>query len=221
MIGYEKGRRGLVAGLALWCLGAAGACGNVTSGGFGDAEVVMSSGEVEDPQGTAASAHLADGEGPLPTSHLSGLSGTMTVRVRTYARSGAGDFVELTDGIQELTLPLDDPEPVGIASRSLPAGRYNAVRTVFEKVEADVLGGLVVGELPITGTVRVDLGDAGSLGVVTETGFDVAEGVATMIVLEMRSAAWLPLAEADGTLWLVDAADFRSAFRVQIGPSMP
>jgi hypothetical protein len=87
-------------------------CGNVTSGGFGEVEVVLTSDEVAELQEAARSMVLADAEA---TSHGSTVEGTLTVRVRSYARRGPGDFVELTNGVQEVTVSLSHPEPVEIA----------------------------------------------------------------------------------------------------------
>lgn len=222
VMGYAMGRRWIVAGMVFTSLWVAGACGNVTSGGFGEAEVVMSSGESGGAAAPSGAPSGASGGGATATSQAAGtshapqLTGTLSVRVRTFARSRGGAFVELTNGFQELTLPLADPSPLGLAVQSLPAGEYDAVRTVFERIEAQVLGGLVIGGQPITGTVRVDLGTAGSLTIDTETDFEVWENATTVIALDMRSAAWMPLAGAQGLVWLVDSGDFRGAFRVRV-----
>ncbi|MEX2529284.1 MAG: hypothetical protein WD960_00800 [Gemmatimonadota bacterium] len=98
------------------------------------------------------------------------IEGTLTVRVRSFVRRGRGDWEELTDGLQEITVSLDRPEPVEVARRSLPEGRYNAVRTIFGRVEAEVVRGLTVGGEPITGTIQVDLGPEGTLTLLSQGG---------------------------------------------------
>jgi hypothetical protein len=194
------------------CLGAVAlaSCGNVTSGGVGDVEVVLTSGEVIDLSATVQSA-LVSG---IARSTEDGIQGTLTVRVRSFARRRDGEFEELTDGVQELTLSLQDPEPVEIARRALSAGRYEAVRTFFSRIEAEVTSGLVIDGVPVEGTIPVDLGALGTLSVVDLNGFDVWEGAPTVITLEMQSRVWLRLVNAVARR--VDLDDFRRIFRVRI-----
>lgn len=191
-----------------------GGCGNVTSGGFGDVEVLLSSDEVADLQEAATGMVLADLGLPSATSHASNIQGTLTVRVRSFARRGLGDFVELTDGVQEVTVSLSDSEPVEIARRPMPAGNYDAIRTFFGRIEADVTGGLIIDGVPVTGTVRVDLGTDDALSVVTVTGFEVWEDAPTVVAIEMQSRVWLRL--VDAALGRVDLDDFRRIFRVRV-----
>lgn len=191
-----------------------GGCGNVTSGGFGDVEVVLSSDEVEDLQAAASAMLLAEGARPAAIAHGSEIQGTLTVRVRSFARRGVGDFVELTDGVQEVTVSLSDPQPVEIARRPMPEGSYDAVRTFFGRIEADVTGGLVIDGQLVTGTVRVDLGEDGALSVVTLTGFEVWADTPAVVAIEMQSGVWLRL--VDAALGSVDLEDFRRSFRVRV-----
>ncbi len=188
-------------------------CGNVTSGGFGDVEVLVSSDEVEDVQTTAASALYAQLGVPAESSHTDSIVGTLTVRLRSFARRGVGDFVELTDGVEEVTLSLNDPAAVEIARRSVPAGRYDAVRTFFGRIEANIESGLVIDGVPIEGAVTVDLGGEG-FSTVTYTGFDVWEDAPTVVAIDMQSRLWLRLANA--ILGRVDLDDFRRIFRVRV-----
>jgi hypothetical protein len=186
-------------------------CGNLTSGGFGEVEVVLTSDEVAELQEAARSMVLADAEA---TSHGSTVEGTLTVRVRSYARRGPGDFVELTDGVQEVTVSLSDPEPVEIARRPMPTGSYDAVRTFFGRIEANIESGLVIDGIPIIGTVPVDLSPTGTLSVVTLTGFEVVESTPTVVAIEMQSRVWLRL--VDAVLRRVDLEDFRRVLRVRV-----
>jgi len=190
------------------------ACGNVTSGGFGDVEVVLSSDEVEGLGQAATSALLVSSGGPDGTSHLGPIEGTLTIRVRSFARLGLADLVELTDGVQELTLSLSDPQPVEIARRPLPEGRYEGVRTFFGRIEANISRGLIVDGDTIRGTVTVDLGPAGNFSVVTLTPFEVRGHTPTVVAIEMQSRIWLRL--VDAVLRRVDLDDFRRVFRVQV-----
>lgn len=211
---FRPTSHGALGVLVLACLLLTGGCGNVTSGGFGDVEVVLSSDEVEGFQEAATGMLLAEAGLPPATSHGSTIQGTLTVRVRSFARRGFGDFVELTDGVQEVTVSLGDPEPIEIARRPMPAGSYDAVRTFFGRIEANVTGGLVIDGVPVTGTVRVDLGTDGALSVVTPTGFEVWENAPTVVAIEMQSGIWLRL--VDAALRRVDLDDFRRIFRVRV-----
>lgn len=203
---------GGLAALALaWAF--VGCGGNLTSGGFGDVEVLVSSDEVEEVQAATTAAILAELGVPAGSSHTDPIVGTLTVRMRSFARRGIGDFVELTDGVQELTLSLDDPVSVEVARRSVPAGRYDAVRTFFGRIEAYIESGLVIDGVPIEGRVPVDLGGDG-FSVVTYTGFDVFEDVPTVVAIDMQSRLWLRLASA--VLQRVDLDDFRRIFRVRV-----
>ena len=208
------GSRWPLAWLALLILGpAVTGCGNVTSGGFGDVEVLVSSDEVAEVQETATTALLAELGAPAETSHADAIEGTLTVRLRSFARRGIGDFVELTAGVQEITLPLGDASAVEIARRAVPAGRYDAIRTFFGRIEADIESGLIVDGQPIQGPVTVDLGGDG-FSTVTYTGFDVWEDVPTVVAIDMQSRLWLRL--VDAVLQQVDLDDFRRIFRVRV-----
>ena len=208
------------AGLVLALAG----CGNITSGGFGEVEVVLTSDEIGDLQTAARASTMASalgsstapsvGSGSAHTSHLPEIEGTLTVRLRTFAQSSLGEAIELTDGVKEVTLSLSDPSPTELARREIPAGRYRGLRTVFGRIEATITGGLVVDGVEVTGTVPVRLGLGDTLSVVSLTGFDVYEDAPTELALEMQSRIWLRL--VDATLRRVDLEDFRRIFRIRV-----
>ena len=187
------------------------ACGNVTSGGVGEVEVLLASDEVVELQEVATAMVLAD---PSLTSHAASIRGTLTVSLRSYARRGIGDFVEITDGVQTVTVSLHDPAPIELARRAMPAGTYDAVRTFFGRIEANIESGLVVDGQVITGPVPVDLGPGGTVSVVTLTGFEVVEDASTVVAVEMQSRIWLRL--VDAAVGSVDLEDFRRIFRVRV-----
>lgn len=213
----------------LGCLAAlvllAGACGNLTSGGFGEVEVVLTSQALDEVENTVAHAlgpafaSDAGGAHPVTPNLLSpappGLEGTLVVRLRSFALNGAGERVELTDGLQEVTLSLRDPAPVELARRDLPDGEYRGIRTVLERIEAQVVRGLDVGGSPVTGTIVVEMGPSGALEILTEAPFRVRSGEGTQVALEMRSEVWLRL--ADAARRRVPGDVFREIFRVRVG----
>lgn len=208
---------------------ATGACGNLTSGGFGEVEVVLTSQAVEELDAAlhrAAALSLAPhAEAPSQASNSNlslgppQLEGTLLVRVRSFALDGSRGGVELTNGLQEVTLSLRDPVPVELARRELPEGEYRGVRTVLGRVEAVVVQGLDMNGVPVTGTIQVDLGPTGTLDIRTDTPFQVRAGDGTQVALEMRSRVWLRL--VDAARRVVPEEALRNALRIRIESRRP
>jgi hypothetical protein len=153
-------------------------CGELTSGGAGEVEIEIVADTV--PFGAAASP----------------LQGTLTVGVQVFARRGTRSF-ELTDGPQELDLPLAGAATVLVSRKTLPSGRYRGERLVFRKVEADVEGGLEVNGEPFVGEVAVDLGSGDALEIPWEVEIVLPEDGLVAIVLEMRAPRWLRLLDPE------------------------
>lgn len=201
-----RGGAAIALALSMTALG----CGNVTSGGLGEVEVVLAPDELE-TLGANVQSLLASTVEAAPGDSI---RGSLTVRVRSFARRPGGTFEELTDGPQDVTVSLVAPEPVEIARRQLSAGRYDGVRTFFSRIEVDVTDGLVVDGVPVQGTVTVDLGTGGALTVLDETVFEVDDGAPTVIALEMQTRVWLRL--VDAVARRVDVTDFRRIFRIRL-----
>jgi hypothetical protein len=151
-----------------------GACGDLTAGGAGEVEIEITADTV-----TVAAA-------------MSPIAGTLTVGVQIFARRGARE-VELTDGVQELQLPLDGSASTVVSRKTVPAGRYTGERVVFSKVEADVEDGLEVGGEPFVGEVQVELGPGDRVEIPWATEVNVSENAISFLVLEMRAPRWLRL----------------------------
>lgn len=230
----DRARTRPAATAAVLFLALVGGCGNLTSGGFGEVEVVLIPDAVE---GLAEAARMALSTGPQavfpmaatgPVSDVPAASegpaategeaieGILTVWVRSFVRRGDQDWEELTDGFQQLTLSLQDPEPAEVARRSLPEGSYEAVRTVFTRVHAQVIRGLDVNGEPVTGLIRVDLGPEGTLTVVDPVSIEVREREVVRLALEMQSRVWLRL--VDAVQRRVAGDEFRQVFRVRVRP---
>lgn len=201
-----RGGAAIALALSMTALG----CGNVTSGGLGEVEVVLAPDELE-TLGASVQSLLASTVEAAPGDSI---RGSLTVRVRSFARRPGGTFEELTDGPQDVVVSLVAPEPVEIARRQLSAGRYDGVRTFFSRIEVDVTDGLVVDGVPVQGTVTVDLGTGGALTVLDETVFEVDDGAPTVIALEMQTRVWLRL--VDAVARRVDVTDFRRIFRIRL-----
>jgi hypothetical protein len=196
-----------LAGLTLVFLPLIAACGgNVTSGGFGEVEVLLSSDQVEElTQGALASLGVAAADS-------NGLRGTLTVTVRSFIRSGRGVWIEVTNGPQQVVVPLEDPAPVQVARIDLFEGSYDAVRTHFGRIRVQVQQGLSVGGEPVTGEVEVELGLDGAL-LVELRPLRVARRERLSVLLEMNARRWLPLLDRERRL--VEEVDFRREFRVR------
>jgi hypothetical protein len=243
----------LALALAFWGCG-----GNVTSGGFGEVEVQVSSDAVAEavetgmmaaavsaamparatpgdrpagpssPGAASSASPGAAGSGSPGASALpamavlppmaglagdgSGLQGTLTVTVRSFVREGRARWVEITDGPQEVVLPLDDPTPVVVARASLPEGEYEAVRTVFGRIRVQVTGGLLVGGAPFTGELQIPVAGGGLL-VAEERLLRVERRSPLALLLELRAPRWLPLVDRESRT--VPEVDFRREFRVR------
>lgn len=186
------------------------ACGDVTGGGAGgEIEVVVAADSVLVAQTLAQLTALADeGSGPI--------EGTLTARVRSFIGGEVrGEWQELTEGPQEVTLPLDGSEVRVLARANLPPGSYVGTRTIFGRVEAVVTRGLTVDGQPITGTVPVDIGPTGMLEIIEPNLLvEVGADRTTELAIELNSRIWLRLLNRVNQQ--VDPRDFRGVVRVRV-----
>ncbi len=189
-------RRGRPSVVALALVGVlavvVGGCGNLTSGGVGEVEVVVGADSVSLAaigQSVQASAIVPFGvQAPEDSDRI---EGTLNVRIQVFLLRAPGQWIELTQGIQALILPIQDPAPIAIARMDVPSGPYQAVRTVFRSVVANVERGLEVdGEL-ITGQILVDLSGRDRLQVETPLEIDVVEETLSTLVVDLHTARWL------------------------------
>jgi hypothetical protein len=179
------------------------ACGELTSGGVGDVEVWATA----DDQGTA-SASAPPGSGAVvpaagwesqgtPSAAgsraIAAATGVLTAQLRTYLRSDlTGEWIEITEGVRDLTLDLDGSSERRVGVRILDGGRYTGFRVVFQRVEANVTSGLIVAGIPIVGLVSVDLGAQGTLTVERSVLIDLEARDNVDVVLDMGASTWLP-----------------------------
>jgi hypothetical protein len=200
-------RRCVLAGLLA---GVLTGCGDLTSGGVGEVDVLLSSGELE--------AEPATGAGVAAALSTTSIEGTLSVRVQVHLGQGPDRWRELTDGVQQLELDLADPAPIELARREIREGRYDRVRMVFGRVEAEVARGLSVDGDSVTGRVPVDLGIEGRLQVEREVSIDVRSGEPVEIVIELKAADWLrrlDIQACRASSCRVDDRDFEEEFRVR------
>lgn len=145
------------------------------------------------------------------------LAGTLSVSVRSYVRAagpGTDDWVEITDGVQEIVVPLEDPTPVVIGRATLNEGEYRAIRTLFGRVRVEVERGLTIGGEPFTGEIGVTFGESGLL-LVEERNLRIGPNQSIPLLLEMGTRRWIHLADQETRD--VSESDFEREFRTRTG----
>lgn len=215
MNGRSCERMGRVKGwsVAAFVLFPLGCGGDLTSGGFGEVEILVSSEATAEATSGAARAALSP---PAAATSDDPIDGTLSVHVRVWIREAGGQWVEVTDGAREVTMPLSEPTPVLLATGDVRAGSYDAVRTTFGRVRAQVVRGLTVDGDTIVGEIPVELGPDGTLTIEAPIDLHVEQARTFPLVLEMNASVWLRL--VDRVERTVREADFRGAFGVRVQP---
>jgi len=217
-----------VGALASILLITAGGCGgNLTSGGLAEVEVFVAGDDVPDgaqgaPAGAAhpdpptmwaaADAVAVSQDFSTPNSRV---QGTVTAGLQLFLLGPNREWVEVTDGPQEITVDLRSSGENRLARRSVSAGRYIRVRTVLRRVEAQVLGGLVIDGLPFLGPVRVELGSGEGLILEEPTFLELREGEEERLVVALNSQLWLRLVARSLGEGRVQGQALRQAVRVR------
>jgi hypothetical protein len=200
-------------------------CGDLTSGGVGDLDVVVAADSVPiDATGVPSAPRLPEApsspgdlqDRPSRQTGPSDLAGTLTLSIQVFVLHPPYRMVEVTDGPQMVVLDLESTEPMTLASATVPAGRYRGVRTVFRRVEANVVRGLVVDGQPVTGLVRVQLGSGGALVVDDPTEVEVPAGGEASLLVDLHTTRWLRLLNLE--LRQVAASDFQNQVRLRPRP---
>jgi hypothetical protein len=190
----------------------AGCNGEVVVGGQKDVDA-YATGDGTSGGGSAslAPAYAVRPGGPVAT-HLGGsLAGTVTFQARVELVDAAGDAVALAPSPAGGTVRLDGHDTVFVASRTVLATRYPRVRVTFTQVAANVTGGLVIGNVNVTGQVQVGVPGG---GVVVERAVDLGDDDEDVeILIDLDASAWLP--SVNLATRVVPAADFRSAVKVR------
>lgn len=193
---------------AVLALGLA-ACDEGTTGPGGDASM-----QVAARGDTPASASRVGGEAPTYSRALGGAEGTVDFRARVYVRTDGGSWLELTQrAARQATVDAagrTEAELVG--SARVEATHYDRVRVVFEDVDADVRGGIVIGAGLLTGAVTVDLRGDRQVVVERSVDVDVSAGGSARLLVDLNADAWLNQASAQSRT--VSETAFESAVRV-------
>jgi len=184
----------------LLLLGALPACGELTSGGFGETEVYATADDDPESDALARSSapRLQGAAPPAPGANSAAvlaLEGSLETRLQVFLRTDASaSWVEITDGPVDLTLDLDGEPDESAGENQVSAGSYSHVRVVFHRVEALVTGGLVVEGVPITGEVGVELGSGGTLTVERDVDVEVVADGSLELLVDLNASVWLPAA---------------------------
>jgi hypothetical protein len=196
-----------------------GACGELTSGGVGEVEVWATA---DDPQGSPSASAPPTSSAVVPAAQAredaeetAAAEGQLIAQLRAYIRADlTGEWIEITEGVRDITLDLNGSSERRAGVRFLDSGRYSGFRVVFQRVEATVTSGLIVGGVPILGPVRVDLGSQGTVTVERGLVLEVDASADQDIVLDLNASTWLPLLSLSTRT--VSATSFASAVGVRL-----
>jgi hypothetical protein len=173
-------------------------CGDLTAGGLGEVEIYATADDTGSTPSAMAtpSAHARRSSSSAPSATSPAASvfdGLLVAQMQVYLQNDmSGQWVELTEGVRDLTLELRGGLERRVAVRFVDSGRYTRLRVVFRKVEASVTGGLVVGGVPLTGLITVDLGAQGALTVEREMLLEVERDESVDVVMDLNVDVWLP-----------------------------
>jgi hypothetical protein len=137
--------------------------------------------------------------------------------MQTYVRRGYRDWVEVTNGIQAVTLAIPGGTAQIAVRPNFPAGEYTHVRNRFYKIEVEVLQGLTVRGDTIRGLVTVYLGLTGRADVPRPVNLTLDADGTAILAIELRAARWLPL--LDPRTRRVSLDEFLDALRVRRSPA--
>ena len=185
--------------LALALMGALAACGNLTAGGVGEAEVAMSG----DAPDEGASPQMAVVDGPAATDHDDDdPEGELEADLTVLLVSTDDETLTLTDGEVRVRVDLQGVEEPTIGSRVVSAGTYTSLRIVFTEIEVEVDAGLVIGGVEIVGPVEVEF--EGVLTVDRAIDVTIDDGERAELLVDLNAESWLQA--VDPLTLTVDAA---------------
>lgn len=194
--------------LALAVVGALAACGNLTAGGIGEASVAMSG----DAPDQGASPQMAVVDGPAHTDHDDDdPEGELEADLTVFLVSAGGEAFLLTDGEVRVRVDLEGVEEPTIASRTVAAGDYTALRIVFTEIEVEVDAGLVIGGVEIVGPVDVEF--ESELTVERAIDVTIEDGERAELLVDLNAESWLQA--VDPVTLTVDAEVFADLVTVR------
>jgi hypothetical protein len=195
---------------------AVAACGNLTAGGVGEAVVVVSGDSPEalassriDPTPLTWSASRV--EGPARAEGDDEPEGRIEAELLMYLVSESGGEVRITDDEFEVSVDLGGVEQDETVPKQIPTDTYTGLRIVFLQIEVRVDAGLVIGGVPVTGPIDIDL-ETDSLSVLKAVPLQLDDAERAEILVDLNAASWLQA--VDPTMSSVDAAVFADLIAV-------
>jgi hypothetical protein len=195
---------------------AVAACGNLTAGGVGEAVVVVSGDSPEalassriDPTTLTWSASRV--EGPARAEGDDDPKGRIEAEMLLYLVSESGGEVRITDDEFEVSVDLGGVEQDETVPKQIPTDTYTGLRIVFLQIEVRVDAGLVIGGVPVTGPIDIDL-ETDSLSVLKAVPLQLDDAERAEILVDLNAASWLQA--VDPTMSSVDAAVFADLIAV-------
>ena len=189
-----------------------GCGGNLTAGGFSEAEVRVS-GDAPDP-GTAGAAQYA---GPWAQAEddddADEAEGEIEADFLLFLERPDGSSLQLTEQEIQVDLDIRGEQEVSVVVRTVPAERYSALRVVFSEIEVEIDAGLVIDGQPVTGLVSVDV-ELEGITVVRPLDLDLSDGDRQELLLDLNTRAWLTAVDPDQLQ--VSAQAFADAIRVEV-----
>jgi hypothetical protein len=210
---------GLWASAVCFSLAAAG-CGNLTAGGAtGEAAVVVSgdapdsapaASVVEAPPSTLVAAE------PASTEHDGGgeedehPEGELEAEFSLFLVTDDDELVPLTDGDVQILIDLEGLQEPEVADRVVAARSYTALRMVFSEIEVEVDAGLIIGGVPVIGSIDIDIET--SLVVEKSLALDIEDEERVVLVVDLNAASWLQA--VDPVARTVDPQEFADLIAV-------
>lgn len=195
-------------------------CGDLTAGGVGEIDVSLSGDAPDDASesvratsptlfATSPAAGEDDASRSAYASTRAEPRGDVTATLEVSVLSPQGEWIVLTDGLQEATVDIQGATLAELGRKELEPGSYDRIRVRFTDIQARVDAGL-----PVLGEIGVDFGDASSISVEQELGLEVEDGEEIVAVVDLNSVQWLNAAQPAQKM--VAAAHVRSALAVHV-----
>lgn len=198
--------------VALALATAAAGCGQMLLAGGQRGEVrAVATDDATAPSNGASAARFALAPEPGSAAALVP-QGTLRVEGAVVLVGSGGEAVPLSDGIRGGTLRIAAADSVLLGRDSVLVGRYTRARVTLTRVEAEVTGGLLVGGLPLVGSVRVPLAEP----LVIEAPIDlrVSANSSETLVVDLNAAVWL--LQADPLARTVPVTALQGAVEVRV-----
>jgi len=208
-------------------LAAAGACGDLTAGGFGEASVRLS-GDAPDTLVPLRATRLS-APAPAPSPAAAGPTtteddggddgdddqpeGEVETELTLFLVLEDGGVIALTDTDVRVRVDLEGVEEPEIALQTVSAASYSSLRMVFTDIEVEVDAGLVIMGDTIMGEIDVEFDDV-ILAVEKPLSLEIADDERVELLIDLNAASWLRA--VDPVTRTVDAQVFADLVTVTI-----